>query len=192
MRWRPRHKVPAAPALAAGLLAAGLAVQAALPWQTPLPPAPPARAATILPPPPIAPVAEGVTIRARALFSPSRTYAPGLDRAADRPGAAAPSAPDPAQTLTLLGSARAGRRAVAVFRDGTGQSVTTAVGGRVSGWRLATLGRDRAVLTRAGQRRTLRLGVADSGAAAAVTTGGFGAPAAAVDVATGENEEQGP
>lgn len=174
MSWRPRYKVPGLPALGAGLLAAGLAVQAALPWETPLPPAPAAtRARLPAAPPPVQPLGDGINIRARALFAPGRAYLPGGAAAAAAGSAAA--APDPAREITLIGSARAGRVGVGVFRDGSGQIVTRRVGGRVSGWRLAALSRDRAVLARGGERMTLRLGA--GGASAPQAFGNVIAPA---------------
>jgi hypothetical protein len=163
--------VPIAPALGAVATLIALVIQLALPWETPLPPAPPVRSAAArvaVAQPALPPVAVGVDISRGTVFAPTRSVALS---AGTQPGAAA----RPAQSLTLLGSARAGARALAVFRDETGASVTTPVGGRVSGWRLIALGRDSAVVIRDGERRVLRLGVplgAATGARAPGSGGG--------------------
>ncbi|MDT7933695.1 MAG: hypothetical protein RQ833_03710 [Sphingomonadaceae bacterium] len=171
MTWVPGYRVPLVPALGAAAALIALVIQLALPGETPLPPAPPVRSGRVrvaVAQPALPPVAVGVDIVRGTAFAPTRSVAPG---AGAQPGAAA----RPAQAITLLGSARAGARAVAVFRDETGASVTTPVGGRVSGWRLIALGRDSAVVIRDGERRVLRLGVplgAATGARAPGSGGG--------------------
>jgi hypothetical protein len=97
--------------------------------------------------PPIAAVADFPQILARPLFSPTRTSADAVSEA----GAAAAQLSD----YTVVGSASARGRAMAVLRSATGQVLTVHTGDTLLGWRVAAIGRDAVVFEVDGRKRIL-------------------------------------
>ncbi len=164
----PPARVPWTPALLGGALALGAVAQLALPPSPPPvePTAAPARAlrrltAAVIAPAP-APPLDYPAILQRALFDPARSAS-----ALSAPGAAGPAA----ATFTLLGVALARGRAAAVVRDGAGAVHTLSPGEALAGWRLVSVGRERAALSDGTVVLPLRVGAPATAGAAPAAAG---------------------
>lgn len=127
-----------------------------------VPPPPPAAPAVT--PRPAAPMSFALTAPP---FDPDRTPDGAAPPPGTAPADAAPAPPPPAAVPKLVGIASRTRgRAVALVRGANGETVMLAPGRSVDGWRLVSIGRDRAVFELGGTRETARLDFANKGAAA--------------------------
>ena len=145
-----RAELEPLPAAVSLLLAATIGLQLAVRPVTVVPPvvaAPLPRIVTAT----AIPVPDYPAIAARPVFSPSR-------RGGDD-GSAATVIGD----FALLGTARAGGIATALFRGPGGGVLNLRSGGMVAGWRLAGIGRGRALLIKGGASVTMTAGSVSPG-----------------------------